>query len=384
MLIGNVEIDRAEVLAEADWLAQRAGFIGSSDAAALFGAGYAFMPSVWSLWADKTGKVPRDESDDDERMVWGQLLERPILEVVKRRTGWDVLFPLEDVIKEKYDGVERWGPARLRIRAPHIRLASTCDAFVMSHEDGLGLIEVKNRDYLQWRDEYTEDDAAMRDQIQLATQMICVPAASWGVVAVLVGGNDLKLYHYKREDLATVMDDIVERADLLWTQIDDMIEPDVIDERELPAWARVHFDDPIIDQVDVEEKDRERFDEACRTIFIEDPMAKDMVKRVKAAKATITGIVGKCEVAKSPDWYLRIKTSQRQEATVTLDKPELLILHDVADHMNDDLANELSKVAAWRKVTKRAGLSRSFEVDQLHAEAEKDIVEDIRETDLGG
>lgn len=401
MLIGNIEIDRAEVMTEVDWLADRPNFIGSSDAAALFGLGYSFLPSVWSLWGDKTGKVPRDERDDDERMTWGQLLERPILEVVKRRTGWDVVFPIDG---HSVNGVAV--ASRLRIRAPHGEsqheantfLAATCDAFVVSHDEGLGLIEVKNRDFLSWRDEYTEESAAPRDQIQLAQQMICVPEASWGVIAVLVGGNDLKIYHYTRESLAQQMADIQERTLVISKQIATMEEPSVIDERELPAWARLHYDDKVVEVLEVAEEHRKAFDAACSTLLIDDAMSKDLAKNVKKAKAVITGIVGVVAVANSLEWTLKIKTSQRNEASITLGRDEIKTLLEIAGNTEDDheqglFANvipdadrkRLVAVAGWQEVTRRQGLSRSFESTRKNPEAPKsDILEDIRNTKLGG
>ena len=380
MKIGNHDIERATVLAEQDWLASRARYIGSSEAAALFGIGYGNCPSAWSLWCDKTGKVQRDQAalDDDDRVSWGTLLERPILEMVKRRTGWDVLFP-----GDSEDG------DRLVIDAPSPAgtMRATCDAFVYDHADGLGLIEVKNRDFLQWRDDYTDDDASARDQIQLAHQMVCVPEAKWGVIAVLVGGNDLKIYHYTRDDLRQQMAGIVERVVEFWGMVKRGDEPSLMDERELPSWGRLHREDPEIELVEFGAEDQEQvaFDAACATIYNDDPQAKSLAKGVKEAKAAILGLAGKAGAVSTEHWHMAIKYSQTRPTVMTL-PDELRAGLDIAagalaDAGDIDNAKRVADAAGWSVITRRGGMSTRFKAEIRKS---RDIVDDIRNTDLGG
>src|SRR5512141_3142914 len=59
------------------WLEARNLGIGASESAALFGLSPWMSP--FSLWADKSGMAPREDSGA-EFLKWGLLLEKPIAE----------------------------------------------------------------------------------------------------------------------------------------------------------------------------------------------------------------------------------------------------------------------------------------------------------------
>lgn len=287
---------------EAEWLELRRNYGGSSESPALFGLGYEDMPSLWSLWALKSGKLPREElADDNERAWFGKMMEPVIAAAVTRKTGWQIEERREYVTHPE----------------PIVKMGCTVDRYVVEHEDGPGIIEMKNRDWLQWADSYTDDRASLRDEIQLAHQFACLPDIGWGVVAVLVSGNDLKLYRYKRDDLTQQMADIQAGWHDLWERVAQGREP-LPTHKEFPAWCQAHptwtpadFEPPFVVTAD-------GFDELVRQYLDADALAKEKDKVAKDAKAKILAHMEDHGHARSNMWHLRVKASHIKERTQTV------------------------------------------------------------------
>jgi putative phage-type endonuclease len=113
------------------WLAFRRNGIGSSDIAVI--AGESPFRSPYSLWAEKTGQVIPDPSDEQaELFEIGHLMEPVLLELYERRTGrhpkrahmvrvhrdlpWafaslDAIAPVRRVVEAKWTHSGRWGDA---------------------------------------------------------------------------------------------------------------------------------------------------------------------------------------------------------------------------------------------------------------------------------
>lgn len=222
-------IEHARIIPdEATWLLWRNIQGGSSDSPALFDHGYANMPSAWTLWALKSGEISAKElwKEDDDRAWYGKELQGLTARAVTRKMGWDLI------------------DAGLYVYHPDAttRMASTVDFYCTKHEDGIGIIECKNRDYFRWLDDYTETEASIKDQIQLAHQFACHPKIKWGAIAVLVGGNELKVYPYQREALEHMIDDIETEWRLMWQRVADKDEP-ALTGKEMPNWLKVHLED---------------------------------------------------------------------------------------------------------------------------------------------
>lgn len=77
-----------------EWLLQRREGIGSSEASAIVGMSDYVSP--YTVWEDKTGKVPLEPAFDDEqreRMDWGNLLEPVVNAETARRLGIEIVKP---------------------------------------------------------------------------------------------------------------------------------------------------------------------------------------------------------------------------------------------------------------------------------------------------
>mgnify|MGYP000019340103 CR=1 FL=1 len=155
--------------------------VGSSEIAMLFDASpYA---TRFMLWHDKAGTAPLPEPEG-ARIDWGTLLEPVIAAGVAREMRWQV---------EKFrayaahDDVEGWG--------------CSIDYHVTDHEAGPGIVECKNVDWLRWRQEWSETRAPLHIELQLQHQL-GASGYAWGAIAVLIGGNELRIYERQPEPKA--------------------------------------------------------------------------------------------------------------------------------------------------------------------------------------
>lgn len=274
---------------------------GSSEAPALFGLGYADMPSRWSLWALKTGKWQPDGLEASDRVWFGQELEAVIARAVTRQHGWDLVDTNEYVTH----------PAEI------FKMGATVDRMVVEHEDGPGIVETKNRDYLQWSDAYTDTDASVRDKLQLAHQMACMPEVTWGCVAVLVGGNTLKTYTYKRGDLGEMIMQVEEAWRTFWLDLEAGHEPSLTGD-EIPPWLKVHIHvwEPE-DELEITGEDSDSLDAIITKYLASDALAKVEAKVAKECKAAILQAADENGRVRTNMHRIKINPSQIKESTST-------------------------------------------------------------------
>lgn len=156
---------------EADWLAARRRGIGASEAAAILGLSKFLSPM--DVWSDKVGLAePRAEL---ERMKWGKRLQRPIAEGYAEETRRILIDP---------------GPYALLRSVRHPWLVASPDYFLASRETspGPGTLDVKNSSVFMRQDWSDEPPLAYQIQVQ---QQLLVTGLTWGVLAVLLGGQEL-------------------------------------------------------------------------------------------------------------------------------------------------------------------------------------------------
>lgn len=131
-------------------------------------------------------------------------------------------------------GILAWSAAQLNLEiTPHqpqiyerhdiYPLGCTKDATTTDPALGPGIVESKNVDYIIWKTEWDKEHAPPHIEIQLQVQML-VTGATWGVIAALVGGNDLKFY--RRLPNEELQAQIVEQAMSFILQVDRGDAPD--------------------------------------------------------------------------------------------------------------------------------------------------------------
>jgi putative phage-type endonuclease len=177
-----------------EWLAWRRQGLGASDAAAVLGQDP--WTSPWSLWIDKRGELP-DDTDDNEAMRFGVLLEAVVAEEVSRRTGLEVRRRNAILQHRKH----QWmvcNPDRL-LRDP-TRGDQLADPLALPQPTdlGQGLLEIKTTsayNAADWRDGHAPLHYHLQVQHGLA-----VTDLTWGVLACLVGGQQLVIRWIERDD----------------------------------------------------------------------------------------------------------------------------------------------------------------------------------------
>lgn len=165
---------------QAQWHELRASHIGASEVAALFNVEGCFT-TRFELWVTKSGKMQRS-FEDSERMFWGRELEEAIGRGAAKSKGWDAQMNKSYYSHDSVPG-----------------MGCTPDLIVYSIEKGgYGCLEVKNVDYQSFS-KWTDNQPPLMYILQLQHQLACT-GFSWGAIAVLVGGNELHVYPYERNE----------------------------------------------------------------------------------------------------------------------------------------------------------------------------------------
>lgn len=191
---------------EAHWLSLRKKDVTSTESAALFGLSP--YTTKFELWhAKKTGVTA--EFKTNERMKWGNRLESAIAAGIADEHGWTI-SPMKDY----------W-------RLPGQRIGSSFD-FIITSLDEPAHLEVKNVDFLAYRDGWIEHDdgtveAPTHIEMQVQHQMM-VTGFKRSFICALIGGNRHVVIERERDDeiIAAIKSSIAE----FWRTVDANEEPE--------------------------------------------------------------------------------------------------------------------------------------------------------------
>lgn len=190
------------------WLAQRTRDVTSTESAALFG----MSPYVtaFDLWHRKrSGNVPEFKSND--RMKWGNRLEAAIAHGIAEEQGWEIR------------------PMKEYMRDPDARMGSSFD-FVITNLGEPVHLEIKNVDYLAFRDGWIEhDDGSMEapEHIEMQVQhQMAVSGFKRAFIGAFVGGNRGVVIERERDE--DVIKAIRAKVAEFWRTVDAGQEPDPV------------------------------------------------------------------------------------------------------------------------------------------------------------
>lgn len=158
-------------------LSERRRFVGASEIGALFG----LHPQItrFELWHLKAGNIAAPDLSGNDRVFWGQTLEPAVAVGVANDKGWRVRK------------VHRY------IKHPTIEgMGASLDYEVVGDPRGAGVLEIKTVDWLEFR-HWPDGLPPIHYQLQLQHQLACTGRA-WGAVGVLIGGNRLEVFEFKR------------------------------------------------------------------------------------------------------------------------------------------------------------------------------------------
>jgi putative phage-type endonuclease len=285
---------------EAEWLAARKKDVTSTESAALFGMSP--YTTGFELWHAKRSGVATEFQTND-RVRWGNRLEAAIAQGLADDNGWQI------------------APMKSYMRLPAERIGSSFDFVILNHPSGKPAhLEIKNVDYLQFRDKWLTDDevpeAPEHIEMQLQHQMM-VSGFSLGYVGALIGGNQSFLIERERDE--RVIAALRARIAEFWRTIDAGIEPPPVMPEDAAAVIRLNqyaepntiFDastDAIIATL------ADNYRTAARA-------EKDAEERKKVAQAEIYARIGNAERVLGNGWTLC--------ASMVADTPPTLITADM-------------------------------------------------------
>ena len=186
---------------------ERRGYIGGSDAPVILGL------SKWKtrteLYLEKRGEAEAPDLSDNEPVRWGNILEPVIAEEYSRRTGFKIM---QD--------------NRLFLHRDHL--------FIGAHVDGISkitirgatrILECKSTGYDDgWGEPGTDQIPDMHyAQVQ---HYLGVMNATMCDVAVLIRGNDFRIYHVTRND--AFIDALFAHEIAFWKLVQDGTPPEPI------------------------------------------------------------------------------------------------------------------------------------------------------------
>lgn len=202
------------------WLALRQQDVTSTESAALFG----MSPYVthFELWHSKRSGQPR-AFESNERMRWGNRLESAIAQGIAEEEGWTV-EPMKDYMRD-----------------PALRMGSSFD-FVITSLGEPAHLEIKNVDYLAFRDGWIEhDDGSIEapEHIEMQVQhQMALSGFKRSFIGAFIAGNRYELIERERD--VGVIAAIRARVATFWNSVDSGVAPPPIMPEDAAAVIRLN------------------------------------------------------------------------------------------------------------------------------------------------
>jgi len=274
--------------------------IGSSESPAL--GGVTTWASPFSIYHAKKLRTPMDAPEND-RMEAGKRLESAIAAWAADKGGFRLVksqvYVTSDVVP---------------------KMGSTTDYFIEDPRRGdWGLLEVKNRDWLQWKQHWTDKKPPADTAWQVQHQLACT-GFKWAVIACLVGGNDLKLYQMAPVERA--MTHIGELVTEFWAGFDAGLEPPV---EGYPCDLETLNDlYATVERGEVKLVDDAELAETIRMFDWARDEAGERKKTADSCKAKILQVLGNAEILIAPTVQVRQSIDSRgaRRLKVETDRPD--------------------------------------------------------------
>lgn len=190
-----------------EWLAARKRGIGGSDAGAILGLSK--WKSPLDVYLDKIGSA--EDTPDSERMYWGRTLEDIVAAEYEKRSG---------------NKVRRNN--RIIAHKDHDFILANLDREIVGKN---GILECKTSGYSPDWGELGSTDIPEYYLAQVYHYM-AVTDAEFADVAVLINGNDFRIYHIPRDQ--EIIDHLVEKEVEFWNDnVMAKVQPDPINNTDI-------------------------------------------------------------------------------------------------------------------------------------------------------
>lgn len=213
----------------AAWLAARKQDVTASVAGALLGIHPYQTP--YGLWAEKSGRVAPDDSDNAV-LRRGRLLEPVVIEMLREdRPDWQIEYHRDNAY----------------YRMDEDRIGATPDAFATRPDIfGTGIVQVKTVADDKFRREWIDADTGeIVLPLWIAVQAIVeatITGSTWACVAVMVIGRGIELHVVDVPLNTRVMHRLRREVREFWRMVDEGIEPSIDWNRDGAAVAEVYRD----------------------------------------------------------------------------------------------------------------------------------------------
>jgi putative phage-type endonuclease len=156
------------------------------------------------LYQRKIGELPEQDFSGNERIHFGELFEPLLRKEFARRTGKRVIQRHQTLYH------------------PSAPLVGHVDGWIASDRCG---VEIKTADRFEAEEfgEVETDQVPVRYLLQCSAYMAITDAREWHL-AVLIGGNDFRIYRIPRDE--AILGAIVEGAREFWHHVETMTPPD--------------------------------------------------------------------------------------------------------------------------------------------------------------
>jgi len=277
------------------WLDARRRDVTASQAACLLGVHP--YTTAYGLWAEKSGRVAGDDSDNPV-LRRGRLLEPVVIEMLREdRPDWTIEYRRDNAY---YRMVED-------------RIGATPDAFATRPDIfGTGTVQVKtvadDKFRREWLDSETGDVVL---PLWIAVQAIVeaeLTGSTWACVAVMVIGRGIDLQVVDVPLNTRVMHRLRREVREFWRMVDEGIEPSIDWNRDGAAVAAVYRDSmpdrkdlTAVGDLDAKVTEFMRAKDAARIETI-------VIERIRPF---ILHALGSAEAAFTKNWNITARTSVR-------------------------------------------------------------------------
>lgn len=201
-------------ISQIDWLKERQKGIGGSDVAAILGMSPWRTP--YQVWEEKTTPIDETAAEDDRpALYWGRVLEAPIRQAYADKTGRTVTKPAEAFVSSKYPFM----------RANLDRIA----------DDGR-VVEFKTSSKSDGWGEVGTDEIPDYYMTQVQ-HYLAVTGVKTADVAVLIGGNDFRIYTVEADEELQAL--LIERESEFWALVESRTPPDLTSTKDAARRYRV-------------------------------------------------------------------------------------------------------------------------------------------------
>ena len=176
-----------------NFLTQRKKGIGGSDIAAIIGVSQ--FKTALDVYLSKTTEQPEQQG---EHLYWGHALENPIIDRFIQDTGANVIRQPE-----------------MRRHPQHQWAIANADALIMNGDTIEAILEIKTSSAFKSREWGVDDtDEVPIEYIAQVQWYMWIYNVQEAYLAALIGGNQYRQYHIKRDDELIAI--LAEKAQAFW------------------------------------------------------------------------------------------------------------------------------------------------------------------------